>query len=136
MNLDLIKQVATDVRYWAEAQAEGSYMQGDLNGMCARASAELWRALVRFGFKPEIHLWVCPFDQETAHVFVVVDDHVVDITATQFSMMRNQLVFIAHKREAERWDWYQSQTVFNTPEELIRQQKKDKWPIDQVAAKS
>lgn len=136
MSMDLVKQVAMEVRYWAEARAEGTYSQGDLNGMCAKATAELWRALVRLGFTPEIHMWLCPMDMETAHVFLVVDDHVVDVTATQFSKMRDHIVYIEHKRIAEQWDWYQSQTVFKTPEELIRNQKKNKWPADQVAYKS
>ena len=134
MSLDLIKQVATQVRYWAEARAEGTRAEGDLNGMCAIASAELWRHLMLLGFRLEIHVWLCPMDGESSHVFLVVDDHVVDITATQFSELREHIVYIAHKREAERWEWYQTMEVFDTPKDLVRWQKKTKWPADQVAS--
>tara|TARA_R110000868_G_scaffold391553_1_gene661767 strand:+ start:137 stop:547 length:411 start_codon:yes stop_codon:yes gene_type:complete len=133
MNLDLVQSIATDVRYWAEGVAEGTYKEGDLNGMCAIASAELWRHLNRKGIKAELHGWICPQDEQSAHVFLVVDDHVVDITATQFSKLKNKIVFIEHKKMAERWDWYRSQDVFNDPKELIRWQKTWGWPGDQVA---
>jgi hypothetical protein len=63
----------------------------------------------------------------------VVDDHVVDVTATQFNKMRGIPVYIEHVKEAERWDWYQGGEVFRTPEDLIKYQKKVRWSKDQVA---
>lgn len=131
VELDIVRSVATAVRYWAEGQAEGTYKEGDLNGMCAIASAELFKQLKDKGFNPELHCWICPMDEQTAHVFLVVNDHVVDVTATQFTRLRDKIIYIEHKREAEQWDWYQSQTVFATPADLARWQKKTKWPADQ-----
>jgi hypothetical protein len=131
--LDTVRATAESVRFWAEGRAEGTYKEGDLNGMCAIASAELWRQLNREGIAAEIHAWLCPMDKQSAHVYLVVEDHVVDVTCTQFSKMRNIPVFIEHVREAERFDWYHSQEVFPSPAELIRWQKKGRWPADQVA---
>lgn len=133
VNMDLVRSIAESVRYWAEGRAVGTIGEEDLSGWCAIASAELWRQLTTIGFQPEIHAWVCPQDLESSHVYLVVDDHVVDITATQFSKMRAPIVYIAHVKEAERWDWYHLQEVFRTPKELIHWQKKSGWSPEQVA---
>lgn len=124
--------VAMDVRSWAEARAEGTYMAHDLNGMCAITAAELFRRFSQIGLTPEIHAWICPYDQQSAHVFLVVDDNVVDVTATQFSMMQGQSIYVRHVREAEQWDWYQSQMHFNSIPDLQRWQKKHRWPLEQM----
>lgn len=133
MNIDLIRSTAETVRYWAEGRAVGTEGEEDLSGWCAIASAELWRRLSQRGFAVEIHAWICPQDKESAHVFLVVDDHVVDITATQFSKMRNIPIYIAHVKEAECWDHYNTQLVFKTPEDLIKYQKKVRWDAAQIA---
>jgi hypothetical protein len=133
MQTDLIRSLAESVRYWAEGRAIGTEGEDDLTGWCAIASAELWRQLDREGIAAEIHCWVCPEDKESAHVYVVVDDHVVCVTATQFSKMRNIPVYIEHVKEAARWDWFQGELVFKTPEELIRYQKKVRWTVSQIA---
>ncbi len=122
-SIDLIKWTAEQVRYWAEGRAVGSEGEEDLSGWCAIASAELWRQLAAEGIAAEIHCWVCPKDQESAHVYLVVEDHVVCITATQFRAMRDIPVFIEHVKEASRYDWFNGQHIFKTPEELIRWQK-------------
>ena len=76
---DTLVTIATDVRYWAEGRAD----QGDedLNGWCAKASGQLFRVLQEEGIPAEIHMWSWHND-ESAHVFVVVEDHVVDVTVT------------------------------------------------------
>ena len=123
--------VATDVRHWAEEQATfGEY--DDLNGWCAKASAELYRRLKKVGIASEIHMWVWDLD-ESAHVYCVVDDYVVDVTASQFKQFRNTRVNIMHCKEAEAYDFYQSKEVFKCADSLRRQQKKDRWPTNQIA---
>jgi hypothetical protein len=133
MNRDLVRSIAESVRHWAEGRAEGTPAQGDLFGWCAIASAELWRQLDREGIAAELHCWVCPEDQSSAHVYLVVEDHVVDITCTQFTRLRDIPVYIEHCREAERYVWYQAQEVFKTPKDLIKHQKKTDWVKNQIA---
>lgn len=72
-------------------------------------------------------------NDESAHVYCVVDDYIVDVTATQFKQFRNERVVIMHCKEAEAYDFYQSRAVFKCADSLRRQQKKDLWPQDQVA---
>lgn len=128
---DSVMAIAVDVRHWVEARA--TYGEDDdLNGWCAIASAELHRQLAKAGIASEIHMWHWDLD-ESAHVYCVVDDHIVDITATQFKQFRNVPVVILHCREAEVYDFYQTKEVFKDPLELRRMQKKTRWPPDQVA---
>lgn len=125
-----VQDIAQDVRDWAEDKAE--WDGHDLTGWCAKASAELFKRLSRAGVKAEIHMWVSPVC-DSAHVFIVVEDHVVDVTATQFREFRNHPIVIKHVREAEVYDHWQSCDMFTSVKALRRQQMRDDWPADQVA---
>jgi len=128
---DIVTAIAWEVRHWAEARAQFRD-KDDLNGLCAIASAELHRRLGKAGIASEIHMWTWDLD-ESAHVYCVVDDHVVDVTATQFKQFRGTKVVIMHCKEAEAYDFYQTKEVFKSAEQLRKQQKKEQWPSDQVA---
>jgi hypothetical protein len=127
---DTLVTIATDVRYWAEGRARSG--DEDLNGWCAKASGQLFRTLQEEGIPAEIHMWAWHND-ESAHVFVVVEDYVVDVTATQFGPFRNKPVLIMHKREAEAHEFYRTVRVFADADELRKHQKKTRWPNNQVA---
>ena len=131
----IVQGIATDVRYWVEGRVKCPVDVVTLSGYCAIASAELFRRLVGEGLKPEIHVWVCP-NTNDAHVFVVVEDHVVDVTATQFKDFVGEIVVIMHSKEAERWEHWNSTSSFSSVKALIKDQKKHKWPADQVAYNS
>ncbi len=131
MSRDLqdVEAIAYDVRYWTEGRSQND----DLNGWCAVASGQLFRELVKEGYTPEIHVWVCQHDGESSHVFLVVEDHVVDVTATQFKQLRDKPVVIMHQREAEVYDFYNSEHVFHNVDDLRSYQRRHRWPADQVA---
>jgi hypothetical protein len=117
---DTVLGIATDVRYWAEGRAEGDDIPDlTLRGYCAIASAELFRQLKAAGLDSEIHVWECP-ETADSHAFIVVEDHVVDVTAT-------------HVREAEVHQYWNSSYSFKSVEALIKRQKKDRWPREQIA---
>lgn len=126
--LTFVKAIAYEVREWAEGKVEPS---SDLCGMCAIASAELYRRLKKHGIESEIHLYD---DSEscTAHVFLVVDDHVVDVTATQFQELENERVVILPKKLAEAYDFYNTAKIFKEPVTLKKWQRKTQWPSDQM----
>lgn len=125
-----VEAIATDVRYWAEGKC--GYSHTNLMGWCARASAQLFKQLEKDGIAAEIHAWTCPLSG-CAHVFVVVDDHVVDVTATQFMDFENTPVVIMHYKEAQAHDFYQGQNVFNSVKKLRSWQKENRWPAHQMA---
>lgn len=121
-----IEVVAWDVRYWTESKSD----KENLCGMCAIATAELWVRLKNIGIKSEIHLWEGNYG---SHVFLVVDDHIVDVTATQFPKFKDNLVLIIHQRKAQGISHYQTSEIFLSAEELRRFQKKSKWSAKQIA---
>lgn len=127
---ETLVSLAEEVRQWAERRARPG--DEDLNGWCAKASAQLFRTLQEKNIPAEIHMWSWHND-ESAHVFVVVEDHVVDVTATQFGPFRNKPIVIMHKREAEAHEFYRTERVFASADELRKHQKKTRWPNDQVA---
>lgn len=118
---DTILNAATLVRHWAVVKAQQAKMDSDLCGMCAIASAELFRSLANLGYKPEIHVWE---NNWNAHCFVVVEDHVCDVTATQFGLHD---VILEHVKETAEWEFYTSIHQFNDVESFAKWQKKVKW---------
>jgi len=122
---DTIAVIAQGVRYWAEAKSN----RYDLNGWCAKCSAELYRRLKRAGISSEIHM---SSNEWGSHVYLVVEDHIVCVTATQFSSFYPD-VMIQHQREMDGEEFFTTTETFKNPEELRELQKKNKWPSYQIA---
>ena len=125
-----VHEIALEVRSWCEKEADKAGRPDSLMGYCAIASAELFRRLEKVGIFAEIHMQNGGWG---SHVYLVVDDHVVDVTATQFSQFSGTPVVIIHYKEAEQHDFYQSNEIFGTPKDLRKFQAKTKWPNNQIA---
>lgn len=128
---DQIWAAAVQVRRWAQrlSQQRQCSHRDDLCGYCAIASARLWSLLRSQGIPAELH------EAETAlgnHVFVVVDDHLVDVTATQFQDYRDQWVIICDRGRARRW-WWRTARVHESARDLRRHQTRVGWPRNQIA---
>lgn len=136
MNKSLKNQVlscAIDVRKWAEAaNARRKRPKSErLNGWCAIASARLWRKLDAIGINSTLHM---AYHITGSHVFLTVDDFVIDVTATQFGGQYQQNpVFISHLKEVEHEWFYQSCDVFYSADELRSHQVRTGWVRDQIA---
>jgi hypothetical protein len=103
----------------------------DLNGWCAIASGKLHNRLVKEGIdRAEIHM--ASDNQGSCHVFLMVDDHVLDITATQFQHFLNEAVLIRHHREVDHHWYYESSQMFRTAKELRKNQLKTGWTKKQI----
>ena len=121
--------IARSVRQWVEEKDQlQRNPSGDLGGWCAIASAELWRRLDKNNIKSEIHI---SEDEWTFHVFVVVEDHIVDVTATQFG--HYEPVVIMHHRLAESKDYWNTNDIFKNPVDLIKHQKKNGHSNQEIA---
>jgi hypothetical protein len=130
MNKELrirVLPIAAKVREWTEAKAfRADYNPDTLCGWCAIAAAQLFRELTREKVPAEIHY-------VSGHCFVVIDDYVVDVTATQFDEFAKEKILIRHVKElSEHW-YYQTEKVFTKPIELRDHQLKEKWPRKQIA---
>lgn len=126
-----VMTIAIGVRNWAQDLAEEqNYNAEDLLGWCAIASAELHKRLKSFGVKSTI----CMSNVSGAgyHCFVMVEDHIVDVTATQFKAFYADPVVIMHSKEAECNDYHVPMIEFSTCQALRKYQKKTDWPSYQI----
>lgn len=123
---DKVMPIAKRVREWAQAKADATkYNPHNLCGWCAISAAHLFRELKRENIDAEIHYVSC-------HCFVVVDDHVVDVTATQFNEFRYDKILILHIKEAGQYSYYETEKVFNYPNDLREYQIKKNWPRKEI----
>lgn len=125
--MEQVISIATGVRQWVEAKAEQANTDESLVGWCARASGELFNRLAEVGITAEIH-------GNSNHVFVVVDDYIVDVTATQFVQFERTPVVIMHLKEVTTDHWYyHSSWQAKSSTDLRKRQVKEKWPTKQIA---
>lgn len=127
----LVRGIASQVRQWCEERDQlEKEPTGNLGGWCAIAAGHLWSELKRKGIEAEIRLAHCNF---YAHCFVVVEDHIVDITASQFREFRDAAVVLIHEREAAIYEFYSRDVnTFRDARELRKFQKKARWPEHQI----
>lgn len=120
-----IIKIAKNVRKWAERKARRDRFRDSLCGLCAIASAQLFKELVNHGFSPKIHQsnggW-------GSHVFVTVNGFLVDVTATQFEI--DDEVVVKRYRRSAKWFWNKDITFANV-ESLAKHQKDTGWTREQ-----
>ena len=123
-----ILDAAQRIRVWAENLPANRRRrdQRSLDGFCAIASARLWLELRTLGITAELRVHD---GYEGSHVFLAVDDHVLDITATQFGL--KPIVYL-HERLAAAHSFYEYCCVFDNPRDLQAHQRAEGWPADQT----
>lgn len=124
---DLVYLVALDVRAWAEKYQKtspGRYWEG-LGGLCAIASAKLKYDLESVGVPST-------FVANNSHCFLIVEDHIVDITATQFQRGFSKITIVSKEnpivKEQHFWKQIHQGKTF---EEIQVIMKKNGWPEHQ-----
>ena len=118
--------IAKRVRTWTEKKAERAhYNAHNLCGWCAISAAQLFRELRREGIDAELHY-------VSGHCFVSVDDHIVDVTATQFTKFEQIEINIMHHKEAGDYWYYQTEETFDNPTKLRDHQIKNRWPKREI----
>lgn len=127
---NIIYSAAARIRAWAEnlPQNRRRRDQWSLDGFCAIAAAQLWRELHSLG----ITAGICVHTSRdgSSHVFLKVEDHVVDITATQFGL--DPVVILHERLAAEHW-FYDVWEQFDNPARLREHQVREGWPVEQTA---
>jgi hypothetical protein len=103
-----IAEIAHKTRAWAEKKANYGLFCRDLTGFCARGAAELHIRLRRAGFASQIGVFDPRLYEDSnacgGHAFVMVQEHVVDITATQFGLKPVEIVpFGPYRKDREFW---------------------------------
>jgi len=124
----IIESHAKDVRAWALGRLRSP--KDNLCGWCGRNAVELWLRLKAVGIESAIHVYI---GRSYAHAYLVIDDHVVDTTATQFMEFGHVPIVIMHSKEAEVYSFYNSGEIFATAKEFRAWQMKEGWPRSQQA---
>lgn len=105
MSIRSVTKIATEARQWAEEIASTKISRNNrcferpssLGSMCGVASAHLALLLLRAGQE-------CTLCEGDCHMFVVWNDHMIDITATQFEMGYAKVyVQKVSKRPSQQW---------------------------------
>ena len=127
---DTVAAIAFETRMWVQAKADqANYHPDDLLGWCAIAASELSRRLNTAGIPTTIYVK----NEYPCHCYCMVDDYVVDVTATQFREYKDVEVLILHSKEAEVNEYHCGTMQFGTGAELRVYQQKTRWPSCQLA---
>lgn len=122
-----IKTISTSARSWAEAYAKVKKFPDDLNGLCAIASAKLFEMLDREpGLTPSIAIW---HDNKShgVHCFLICNQYLVDITATQFGNFSKVEVINLLNVDKKRFYFWNYDTVIKSVDDLMMYQEHTPW---------
>lgn len=121
--IDIIKinKIAIQSRRWAMRNRNKFNCDKSLAGMCGIASAYLHKSLTR----NEIRSVIAVNDE---HVFIVIDEYIIDITATQFG---KKSICIVEIDKVNDYFWNIC-NKFSSVDDLREYQKNELWPIDQI----
>lgn len=121
-------KIATETRLWAEKHEYAFH--ADLKCMCAIASAELFKRLKNEKYEPQLHVAIHGIGG--SHVYVYLNNYIIDITATQFA--HKEKVVIKRKIPFTIFNWYwRANKKFKSVKKLIEFQHKTGWSKNQTA---
>ena len=144
--MDQIRHIARQTRRWALRHRHKVWADATLCGMCAIASAELHKRLTAAGFSAAIAF---RNTADEGHAFVICDELIVDVTATQFGWITRRGADLRYTRErrcraveivplsdkASRPLFWQETAIYDSLDALVLRQKQSGWPPDQIAWK-
>lgn len=119
-----ILHLAREARKISEKQAALEGFDKDLCGFCARGSAILFDLLQDKGYNPIIAL-----SEFTPHVFIIIKNHIVDITATQYRDCKKEVFITEFPSPLKR---YRVNKTFSSVEDLTTYQTNCDWVEDQI----
>jgi len=122
-----VKAITLGVRAWAEEYAVKNKFNDDLCGLCAIAAAKLAEELRANGFDAVIGL--SSIGCFTYHAFVILDNHIIDITASQFGHDRIMITPLKEGRRLRHWKVYK---MFSSTTDFIRHLEGISWAPEQM----
>jgi hypothetical protein len=120
-----VKKIATNVRQWAENNRNVAHASFDLCGMCAVASVKLSLELTNRNIPHELAY-------RKDHVFVLCEDYIVDVTATQFGNDYQTVEVLQRSNVHPRENHWKVTRKFKTVKGLINRLNMERWPKSQI----
>jgi len=131
-----IKKVSTKIRKRLDNRNKsrdralyGKEYSLSLSGCCAIASVMLFEELSKLNISCKLAL---SENSDYDHVFVMIGNTVVDITATQFGNFK-KVEIVDISADGNKKDFWEVSKVFDKPSELVAYQKQSGWSNDQIA---
>lgn len=131
MDESKIKEIAIQARSWAESYQlkHSKHFPECLSSLCAIASSYLSHQLTQNNIENSIAF--CDTDR-VAHFFVICQDKVIDITATQFSSrLKSVEIRDIISIDLKDTNFWETTYIFNTPGEILEYQKQSNWIKEQ-----
>lgn len=131
-----IKEIAQQSRQWAEeyAKIDNNVFSSKLDCMCAISSSYLSFLLTKAGINNQIAIYE---GIGFAHCFVITDNYLIDITATQFKYsftsfdINNVEIKLLDQIDLEKNEYWEISKTFLNPHDLLKYQIHNGWPIEQ-----
>jgi hypothetical protein len=124
-----VYNIAKKVRKWSEWYYEShhGYFYGNslgLGGMCGISSFKIYKRLLDEGFSNDR----VKMAFNGGHVYVMLDDYVIDLTATQFDNNVKPIVLKKQNNLPNKW-WWRYTKLLNSYRDIAKEF--ENWPISQ-----
>lgn len=127
MNRQLVVSLINDVHRWVRTLPGNR--KTEMVGLCAIVSSELWCRLRENSIEAKI---LMASSSLGSHVFLLIDDYIVDPTVSQMAEYKFKDYVILHEKEAKCWFHTGDLKEFKKPADLLKKQIKWKWPPHQL----
>jgi hypothetical protein len=118
-------------RSWIEKNLDKQNFSRGYCGACAWAATYVLCRLHQEGVSAHVAISKIPGGQ---HAFVVTDNYIVDVTATQFadSVTYYPEVVVYPRRKRHEYFWRDVMARLHTPEDVVTFCKDPAWPREQI----
>jgi hypothetical protein len=126
-----INKAAMFGRSWIEENLISKF-EWDFCGACAWASTYIQHRLLQEGIAARVA--ISKFEGGH-HAFVLTDQHLIDVTATQFSPYVTSYlpeVIVMERRKTREFFWENVIALLKTPNEVVEYTKRQVWPESQI----
>ncbi len=125
----LVLQQALTVYHWVNRINElRDHRHVELNGLCAVASAELWRRCDQLGVKIGLHMAI---SSDGCHVFNSLDGVILDLTMRQFEQDYPGTFWTGSLADSPHPHWHRADASFDSMAALQHYQVLHGWPQSQ-----
>lgn len=120
--------IAKEARQWTEefSQLYPRYYSSHLDGLCAIGTSYLSFLLTKNNIPNKIAIFE---DEDSGHCFIVCNSKIIDITATQFSNFKLDIIEIRNLENinCDKYPLWNITKLVDNPQKLLEYQKRSGW---------
>jgi hypothetical protein len=123
-----IFKIAKSVRRWVERHPRSTE---SLIGWCGICSFRIFDRLKKINLRPIFVSVSHPWLECDCHCFVLCEDYLVDVTATQFGFNKNIVILNIDDAKYMNWYWNLENIFFKSYSKSRIKRFFEEWPDDQ-----